>query len=216
MRRRGLFGAWVLALIGALGGCASPSSNPSSPQGGGLVDRALQLTGWQKPALPDAMSQLPPLPLPSNARSVTLRLHAGEVLNVDAQGRSLALVARVYKLRASDTFLQAPHEAFQQDPARHKELPFAQDVVDMREVVLTPGQRLDGIETLGPEVKAIAVVALFRAPAPQRWRFVFDTASATRTGITMGAHGCALSVAQGQPLDAAPETLRVAGVRCTG
>jgi type VI secretion system protein VasD len=177
----------------------------------GLVDKALQTVGLQKPPAVDTLAQLPPLPLHT---SVTLRVHAGEVLNTDGSGRSLALVARVYKLKAAEAFLKTPYEAFQGDTARHKELPFGQDVLDVREVVLTPGQKLEGIEKLGLDAKAIAVVALFRAPAGQRWRFVFDTKAAASTGITLGVHACALSVAQGQPLDTPPENLRLAGVRC--
>ncbi len=207
----------VLALFSALlltlPGCSTVAPQPSGEQAVGMLDKALQTVGLQKPQALDTLAQLPPLPL---HKAVTLRVHAGEVLNVDSSGRSLALVARVYTLRAADGFLQTPYDAFQGDASRHKELPFGQDVVAVREVVLTPGQKLEGIEKLGPDVKAIAVVGLFRAPAGQRWRFVFDAQSAATTGITLGVHGCALSVAQGQPLAAAPETLRVAGVRCPG
>jgi len=206
---------WALALLGALclglTGCSTITPPPSGEQAVGMLDKALQTVGLQKPPALDALAQLPPLPL---HKAVTLRVHAGEVLNTDGSGRSLALVARVYTLRATDAFLQTPYDAFQGDASRHKELPFGQDVIAVREVVLTPGQKLEGVEKLGLDVKAIAVVGLFRAPAGQRWRFVFDAQSAASTGITLGVHGCALSVAQGQPLAAAPETLRVAGVRC--
>lgn len=198
------------ALCGLLAGCGTVSAPPME-QAPGLVDKAMQAIGLQKPA---AMENLPPLPALPLHQAVTLRVHAGEVLNTDPHGRSLALVARVYKLRAASAFLQTPYEAFQGDAARYKDLPFGQDVIDVREVVLTPGQKLEGIEKLGLDVKAVGVVALFRAPAERRWRFVFDTKAATSTGITLGVHACALSVSQGQPLEAAPETLRLAGVRC--
>jgi type VI secretion system protein VasD len=60
----------------------------------------------------------------------------------------------------------------------------------------------------------VAVVAMFRSPASARWRFVFETNAAAITGITLGVHACALSVAQGEPVSATPESLRLAGVRC--
>lgn len=203
---------WVplSAVLWLLAGCSTVGS-PSLEQGPGMVDKAMQAMGLQKPAALETLPPLPPLPLHN---AVTLRVHAGEVLNTDPQGRSLALVARVYKLRATSAFLQTPYEAFQGDAARYKDLPFGQDVIDVREIVLTPGQKLEGIEKFGLDVKAVAVVALFRAPAERRWRFVFDTKAAATSGITLGVHACALSVAQGQPLEAAPETLRLAGVRC--
>jgi len=204
--------AWLplSALLWLLSGCSTVSA-PSLEQAPGLVDKAMQAMGLQKPP---ALENLPPMPALPLHNAVTLRVHAGEVLNTDAQGRSLALVARVYKLRATSAFLQTPYEAFQGDAARYKDLPFGQDVIDVREIVLTPGQKMEGIEKYGLDVKAVAVVALFRTPADRRWRFVFDTKAAASTGITLGVHACALSVAQGQPLEAAPETLRLAGVRC--
>jgi len=205
--------ACTLGLSLMLSGCASTGPSPSGAEAAGLIDKTLQAVGLQKPAAVDELGKLPPLPLHT---SVTLRVHAGEVLNTDSAGRSLALVARIYKLRNSETFLQTPYESFQVDPIGNKELPFAKDVVEMREVVLTPGQKLEGIEKLGPGVRALAVVALFRAPAEGRWRFVFDSKAAAGSGVTLGAHACALSVAQGQPLETAPELLRVAGVRCRG
>ena len=85
---------------------------------------------------------------------------------------------------------------------------------ESRELVLAPRQRHEVIETVTPEASHVAVVALFRAPAEPRWRFVFDARAAARTGITLGLHGCAMSVAEGPVIDAAPETLRVAGVHC--
>lgn len=177
-----------------------------------MLDKALQAVGLQKPPALEQLgklSQMPPLPLHT---AVTLRLHAGAVLNTDAAGRALTVVTRIYKLRAIDTFLQAPYEAFQGE--LNAPTPFAKDVVDVREVVLAPGQRAEGIEKLGPDSQAIAVVALYRNPAPGRWRFAFETKAAGVSGLTLGLHGCAMSVAQGQPIDTAPELLRVAGVRC--
>ena len=80
--------------------------------------------------------------------------------------------------------------------------------------MLTPGKQYDVVETVGVDAPYFAVVALFRAPAPQRWRFVFDAKSAATSGVTMGVHACALSVSAGNALDVAPEMLRVAGVQC--
>jgi type VI secretion system protein VasD len=194
--------ALVLVSCGLVSGCAS--------NGGGPVDKALELIGLKKPQLPENL----PRELPVLPRKVALRLHAGELLNTDEQGRSLSIVARVYKLRASSTFTQLPYEAFSGAIQSDRSSPLAQDVVEMREITMTPGQRHEVIETVPVEATYVAVVALFRTPAPQRWRFVFETKSAANTGITLGLHGCAMSVAEGQPLDTAPELARLAGVRC--
>lgn len=183
-------------------GCSSTS--------GDTLDRTLQAVGIQKPASSD---QLRDLPTPQVQRSMTLRLHAGTVLNTDTQGRSLALVVRIYRLKSPDAFLRSPYESFQAE-TNSSNLPFSQDVIATRDVVLTPGQQWESIEKLGMDVGALGVVALFRSPQQNRWRFVFDAKSAAASGVTLGLHGCAMSVAQGQPLGASAEQMRVAGVRC--
>lgn len=201
-RLRGRTGALLASmLLMLLAGCSST--------GGGPLDKAMEIVGWKKPELPDGVPMEPPL-LP---RKVALRLHAGELLNTDGQGRSLSIVARVYKLRASTNFLQQPYEVFS-GAANDRSSPLAQEVVEMRELTLTPGQRYEVIESLPPEATQLAVVALFRSPAEQRWRFVFDAKGSVANGITLGLHGCAMSVAEGQVIDAAPELRRLAGVRC--
>lgn len=195
----------VAAVTLLLSACASQ---------GGPVDKALEWVGLRKPEAAERVRTARELAESAPVlRRVTLRIHAGEVLNTDAQGRSLAVVARVYRLRSAGAFQQLPYEAFlATQPARDTAL--TQDVVSMREVVLAPGQRHETVETLPPDVTHLAVVALFRAPAPQRWRFVFDGAAAADTGVSVGLHACAISVAAGHAQGVAPELQRVAGVRC--
>lgn len=192
----------------ALAGCAS----------GGLVDKTLEMVGLKStveaaaPAVEIATAakdEVAKLPI---KREVTFRLHAGQTLNTDASGRALSLVTRIYKLRSSAQFAQATYPMFVSSEATPPA--FAADVVSVDEIVLKPGQKYEVVESLPLEATHIGVVALFRAPDAQRWRFVFDARAAVKTGITMGAHGCALSVTEGEPLGASPDALRLAGVQC--
>lgn len=199
--------AAMLAAAVALGGCGT------SPTESGTLDKALELVGLRKPAAVPSIPKEVASDLLPRSRQVSLRLHASAVLNTDGNGRSLSVVARVYKLRSSASFLQLPHEAVAQAGTERGAL-LPQDVIEVREVVLAPGQRHEVIETMPPEATHLAVAALFRSPAPQRWRFVFDTRSAAASGVTLGLHGCAMSVAQGQAVDVLPETARLAGVQC--
>lgn len=201
----------IVPCLITLGACSSTSG------GSGVVDQTLQTVGLQKfqpptPSLAEAADAIP-RNLPATARKVTLRLHAGDVLNTDANGRSLSVVARVYKLRDRAAFETAPYADFEELKSS-KAQGFAADIVAVKEVVLTPGKQYDVVETVGADAPYFAVVALFRAPAPQRWRFVFDSRSASVSGVTLGVHACALSVSAGEALGAAPELLRVAGVNC--
>jgi type VI secretion system protein VasD len=205
MRLPGLASLALLTTAVLSSGCATSGSGPEP----GLLDRALQAVGLSKPPLPE----LPPGDLPMLPRKVLLRLHAGDLLNTDPRGESLTLVTRVYKLKDSAAFMQATYASLQTaTPAR--DAAFAQDIVEMREVVMNPGTRNEVIESMPPQAKYLAVVALYRAPAEGRWRFVFDTKAAVTTGVTLGLHACAMSVAQGQALDASQELQRLAGVEC--
>lgn len=147
---------------------------------------SLQAIAGKAPELPE--SQRPP-------RAVPVRLHAAARLNVDGQGRPLALVARVYKLRQNAAFEQAPFSAFL-NPAAEKDA-FGADVVEVKDVTLVPGQRYETVEKVTREAGYIGVVALFHSPAPQRWRLAFAAPEAEKAGLTVGLHACALSAGAG-------------------
>eukprot|EP01133_Synstelium_polycarpum_P028134 gene28134-34070_t len=149
------------------------------------------------PALPEA--QQPP-------RLVSIRLHAAQRLNTDAAGRPLALVARIYKLRQSAAFEQARYDSFLD--ARREQAALGADLVEVKEVLLVPGQRYEVQEKVSKAAYFIGVVALFRAPAAQHWRATFAAAEAERAGITVGLHACALSVGGAQGAMAPLSALR--------
>ncbi len=167
----------------------------------------LERVGAKQPvSVAQAQSMLP------ITRDVTLRVHAQEALNVDAHARPLSVVLRLYRLRSAEAFTRAPLAAFKD--AETEKAAFGSDVIAVREIVLTPRQRYEVIESLPPDVQFVGVVALFRVPSRERWRFAFERDAASKTGITLGAHACALSVALGQPVLVASELTRLAGARC--
>lgn len=154
---------------------------------GSIASTALELVGIRKPPeLPD-YQQAP--------RKVDIRLHAAASLNTDVSGHSLALVARIYKLRQSAAFQQMPYASFLNDHAEREAL--GSDLVEVREVMLVPGQHFEVQEKIPREAGFIGVVALFRSPADQRWRLAFSASDAEKSGITIGAHACALSLGSG-------------------
>lgn len=183
----------ALSLLLPLAGCAGGAV-------GGLASAALQMAGLAKPAPELPESQKPP-------RHVSIRLHAGQRLNTDPQGRPLALVARIYKLRQSAAFEQAPYDSFL-DAQKEKAL-LGADLLEMKEVLLVPGQRYEIQEKVGRDAAYLGVVALFRAPSPQRWRATFAAPDAERDGVTVGLHACALTVGSG-----AATQPGLAGARC--
>jgi len=178
----------VLAAACALAGCGS----------NGLATQAMEATGLRKPPeLPEA--QKPP-------RSVALRLHASPKLNADKRGQPLALAVRLYKLRQKDAFEQAPYSAFL-NPQAEREI-LGPDLLEVREIMLVPGQRYEVTEKLGREAGYLAMVALFQHPAEGRWRTAVPAADAERSGVTLGLHACAMAVG------GSSEAATLSSVRC--
>lgn len=197
-------GMLLISVAALLCGCASSSN------GGGVLDKALEAVGLTKPAAPELPGD--GIRIPPQSRKITLRLHAAETVNTDSNGKSLSLITRIYKLRTPTGVLQASYGTFKDAASERQDL--GNDIVEVREVVLTPGKKYEVIETMPNEATHIAIVALLRAPDPQRWKFVFDAKEAARTGITLGMHACAMSVAEGVPLGVPMEVRRLAGMQC--
>ena len=166
----------TLALL-ALAGCAA----------GSIAGSALEMVGIRKPVeLPDL--QKPP-------RTVAIKLHASPNLNADAAGHPLALVARIYKLRQTTAFERAAFEGFLNVHTERELL--GNDLLEVKEIMLIPGQRYEISEKVSREAYYIGVVALFRAPAERRWRLAFAADDAEKSGITIGLHACAMSTGAG-------------------
>jgi type VI secretion system protein VasD len=145
------------------------------------------------------------------ARTVSVRLHAAQKLNTDARGQSLALVARVYKLRQSAAFEAAPYAAFLSPQAERDA--FGADLVEVKEITMVPGQKYEVQEKVSREAGYIGIVALFNKPAPQRWRLAYTAAEAEPAGVTVGLYAC--SLASGAGARAHPPKLALPdGVRC--
>ena len=134
-----------------------------------------------------------PKTAPPPPREVAIKLHAAARLNSDAKGQPLALVTRIYTLRQQAAFERAPFDAFLSPQSEREAL--GADLIDVKEVMLVPGQRYDAVERVGPEAAFIGVVGLFHSPSAQRWRVAFTVAEAERLGIAIAAQACSLNVA---------------------
>jgi type VI secretion system protein VasD len=178
---------WLLVCLSLLLSACSTVDVISTAKA--VADAALEKTGLKKPELPPVPeSQLPP-------RRIAMRLHAGDNLNTDAAGRPLALLVKIYKLKNAVPFQQASFDTMLSSTKEKEAL--AHDLLEVREVMLIPGQRLQWEEKVTKEAVALGVVALFRAPAAQRWKFAFNATQVEKTGITLGFHACAMSVTAG-------------------
>jgi type VI secretion system protein VasD len=209
--------SWALV---SMTGCASAPSaaqaNAAGGTGGGVLgflgsmgDTALSAVGLKKPDVPDAAS-IPDSALPD--WRVTWRIFASDSLNVNDNGQPLALVLRLYKLKSPDAFLQAPADTFG-DPAKEK-VALGDDLVAARELQLLPGQHYEATDKVTRDARYVGVVALFRNPAPNRWRYAFSASGAETTGLSLGAHACAMSVQTGEAIGQAASTVKSVAVPC--
>lgn len=181
--------AWPLAVCASLSGCAAGVSVI-----GAAASTALQAAGLGKPPVPD--SQKPP-------RDIPLTLAAASNLNAATDNHPLALVVRLYALKDPTSFQQAPFDTFT-DPAKEKTA-LGADLLSVREVTLIPGQHYQMTEKVTREAQAFGVVALFRDPALQRWKFAFDPAKSEKSGIMIGLHNCAMTVTNGTVISPDPQ-----------
>lgn len=139
-----------------------------------------------------ALRGVPELPdVHKPARSVAMHLHAGPNLNAGAGNQPLALAVRIYKLRQTSAFQRMKFDSFLSLHSEQELL--GNDLLEVREVMLIPGQRYETVEKVTREAYYIGVVALFRAPAENRWRMVMPAADAEKSGFTIGLHACAIS-----------------------
>jgi type VI secretion system protein VasD len=149
-------------------------------------------------------------------RKTQLRLYAGNNLNAGSGEQAIATVVRIYQLRNAQKFEEAAFDVFLNE-ARERTV-LGTDLINVSEIVLMPNERRELDQTVPIEGQAIGVVALFRAPATNRWRLAFDMNSKTITteGITIGLHACALTTTSSSVLAKGGTSLgSLTSVRCS-
>ncbi len=146
-----------------------------------------------------------------SSKIIHLNLHAAGSLNLDSNGRSLALMTKIYKLKRREAFQQAPYDTFM-DSQREREA-LGADIVEVKEVTLIPSQIYSTKENISRDTEFIGIVGLFRAPVKGHWRATFPVKQAIHSGITVGMLGCMLAVGKGQTVQ--PDNQEIASyVRC--
>lgn len=174
----------ALAVLLQLGGCATAAKIAVEV----VAEKALVAMGVKKE---DPNAPKPP-------KTVPLRLETAQNLNAGEDGQGLSTVFRIYKLKDQNAFMATPYAAFG-NPDREKAA-FGQDLLEVREMILTPGEILDLKEKVPADSPYLGTVALFRQPSAQRWRFVFAAADSEKTGITLGLHACAMTATATAPV----------------
>ncbi|TVT69811.1 MAG: type VI secretion system lipoprotein TssJ [Denitromonas halophila] len=195
--------ALLVAIVATNTGCATTGAVQAV---GTAVNIAMQLSGIKT----DAGNK------EQKGVEVPMRISAGKELNTTPSGHSLSLVVRVYQLRNGRAFGELPYPAASGDDAGKAVL--GEDLVAVEDVVLIPGKNYDLTQKLTADSTTIGVVGLFRSPARRRWKLTFDAVASQETGITVGAHACALTAGRGVVSGAQPadQSRTLSGVSCDG
>lgn len=192
---RNAFGACLAVLCLSLGGCGA-----AEMLGGTVKDLVVGSSGQTKP----------------RSHTASIRIDASDTLNLDAKGEPLSVVVRLYSLKDANIFLAAPYESMTTSARARTTL--GDSLVDLKEVVVPPGGTYKTSETFSAGVKYLGVSVLFRTPDPKRWRYAFPVAGLESSGLILGLHRCAISVARGTPYGV-PESqggLRISDDACPG
>ncbi len=206
----------VCALAFALAGCAG-NKPPPVPRGASAASQAAEEAANVKPGIVTralravGLAEKPP-PKPTQ-QMLSLRIFTADNLNAGTEREALPLLLKVYRLRSPSRFNQASFDDFLDDDQIRSDL--STTLLGSRQMLLLPGQRYTSTQKLPAEAKYLGLVALFRGPAPHRWRFLYDVSKSGETGITLGVHACALSSTSGALLtDLAEPPNSLASVHC--
>jgi len=128
-----------------------------------------------------------------------IELHASALLNAAADGVAVPTVVQLRWLDDPSAFQRAAYEGLASGDGA-------------RELVLAPGRTLSLRERVPAGARALGVTALFRAPAPGRWKLVFPL-PADRP-IRLALHRCALVLVSGAAWEPPAGVDRLGDLRC--
>jgi len=101
---------------------------------------------------------------------VDVTVTAGARLNPDDTGQSLPTVVRIYQLKSAS---RAESAQFEDLYRRDKEV-LGDDLLQVDEVVLSPGETVRKTVAGDKGARAVMVVGVFRRPAGNGWRFIAE------------------------------------------
>jgi len=194
--------AAVMFLSMLLSGCAQVSALQMAGTAVGMV---LEATGVTKKDNGDQSKITKDLPI---------RIFAGDQLNLTSNSKPLSLVIKIYVLRSSERLKTLTYPQITSTESEKEAL--GDELISVREIILLPGKSYDAVLKIPGDATTIGVVGMFRAPYSSRWKLAFDSKQSFDSGITIGAHACALSASKGALVtEISPESVRsLVGIQC--
>lgn len=113
-----------------------------------------------------------------------IRAAGDKVINRDEGGNALSVVVRLYQLKDRKAFSKLTLEELSSGKSDEELL--GSDLVNRSEVVVMPGQRATHAAQLLPDARFVGVVAMFRQPDLDHWRYLVpaDRIRSNSSGLT--------------------------------
>ena len=112
----------------------------------------------------------PKVPRPLPSIKIAMEGEATPTINRDANGDPLSVVIRVYHLKGKGEFSRLTFD--QVTSGRTDQELLGSDFIGRSEFVIVPGTVSREMTDLAPGTKFIGVVAFFRKPDPNYWRYL--------------------------------------------
>lgn len=110
----------------------------------------------------------PPPQACTSPEPLRVTVGASRLINPGERGEALPVLVRLYQLKATSKFQEATVDELLD---RDKEV-LGAELVDMSEVTVNPGDRLQPAVTRNRDARFLAAVALFRKPSGGTWRVI--------------------------------------------
>lgn len=127
-----------------------------------------------------------------------LTADGGNQLNLDATGKPLSVVMRVYQLTTLERFASIDADTLWDNPQQA----LGNTLVESQEITLLPGLGQVDQWPLQPAAQYVGVAAFFRNDENSRWKVAFDARSLRKDGIWFSSEGLRVLVDNNQVLAA--------------
>lgn len=120
---------------------------------------------------------------------------AAQKINQDESGGSLSVVVRLYQLKDKEAFSQLGFDKITSGKS-DKDI-FGDALIERSEVVLIPGAPFKSDKTLDAATKYLGVVAMFRQPDSNSWRYLLSADEVRRYGLNFQVENCYIKITKG-------------------
>lgn len=142
-------------------------------------------------------------------------------LNLDFNDQPLSVVLNIYQLKDRQTFARLTFEDFVS--GKSDESLLGEDIVSKTELVVLPGNKQALNTQLAPDAQYLGVVAIYRTPADQQWRYLVPAEQIRKKSfwgfdkektVSIRLHGCYIAV-DGVEVDLIPGQKSSVSPTCT-